>query len=109
MVDTLFLRVCGILDMNLYSFEGNLKICRDTAQLRQIYRGLFDKDLQNKSSFYVYDFNTVYISADDFRIGVLSHEIAHAVISRYFVVLPSVRIQEVLASYVEFQLRKSGQ
>lgn len=31
----------------------------------------------------------------------------HALMSHYFVVQPSVKIQEVLAGYVEYQLRKS--
>ena len=40
-------------------------------------------------------------------LKVLGHEIGHAVISHYFVVLPSVKVQEVLAVYVEYQLRKT--
>ena len=51
--------------------------------------------------------NTIYASAENFKIGVIGHEIAHAVISHYFVVQPSVKIQEVLAGYVEYQLRKT--
>jgi len=38
----------------------------------------------------------------------LGHEIGHAVISNYFVVQPPIRIQEVLAGYVEYQLRKAA-
>jgi hypothetical protein len=38
---------------------------------------------------------------------VLGHEIAHAIMSHYFVVLPSEKIQEVLAGFVEYQLRKN--
>ncbi|MFA5145722.1 MAG: hypothetical protein WC723_07000 [Candidatus Omnitrophota bacterium] len=107
MVDTLFLRVCDILDMNLFSFRGNIKIARDQEQLNGIYSNLFNKDLNSWHSFYVYDLNTIYISANDFKREILGHEIGHAVISHYFVVLPSVKVQEVLATYVEYQLRKS--
>lgn len=106
MLDTLFMRVCDILDMQLYSFQGNIKICRDKEQLNEIYHNLFDKNL-NTHSFYVYNLNTVYISADNFKREIIGHEIGHAVISHYFVVLPSVKIQEVLAMYVEYQLRKT--
>jgi hypothetical protein len=108
MVDILFTRVCNILDMDLYSFKGNIKICRDREQLKGIYNNLFEKEL-TRQSFYVYDLNTVYISADSFTREILGHEIAHAVISHYFVVLPSVKVQEILASYVEYQLRKTGE
>jgi len=104
MVDTLFMRVCDILDMHLYSFQGNIKICKDSEHLNRIYKNLFDKNIQ-AGSFYVYSLNTIYISKDTFKRGILGHEIAHAIMSCYFVVQPSVKIQEVLAGYVEYQLR----
>lgn len=104
-LDTLFMRACDILDMQLYSFQGNIEIYQDHAQLSAIYSNLFDKKL-SEPSFYVFDFNTVYTSAENFKREIVGHEIAHAIISRYFVVLPSVKIQEVLAGYVEYQLRR---
>ena len=109
MIDTLFTQACDILDMQLYSFHGAIKICRDTNQVNAIYRNLFDKDLPKSHSFYLYNTNTIYISAENFKREVLGHEIGHAIISHYFVVSPSVKIQEVLAVFVEYQLRKSYQ
>lgn len=105
MLDTLFLQACNILDMHLYSFQGTLKICKDAAQLNRIYNYFFNKDI-NTRSFYVYSLNTIYTSEDNFTRGIIGHEIAHAIISHYFVVQPSVKIQEVLAGYIEYQLRK---
>ena len=105
MVDILFNRVCNILDMQVYSYKGNIKVCASQSQLNVIYTNLFEKELTRKS-FYVYDLNTIYISAESFTREILGHEIAHAVISHYFVVLPSVKVQEILSSYVEYQLRK---
>ncbi len=107
MLDTLFSRVCDILDMQLYSFKGTIKVCQDYAQLNQVYQNLFDNSLNGKLSFYVHTLNTIYISADSFKREVLGHEIAHAIISHYFVVQTPMKIQEVLAGYVEYQLRKS--
>jgi len=107
MIDTLFSQVCDILDMQLYSFHGTIKICRDFKQVNAIYGNLFDKELTKSHSFYVFNLNTIYISAEHFRREVLGHEIGHAIISHYFVVLPSVKIQEVLATFVEYQLRKT--
>ena len=108
MVDTLFAQICDILDMQLYSFQGNIKICQDYNQMNRIYNNLFDKDLMNQRAFYVYSLNTVYISTENFKREILGHEIGHAIISHYFVVLPSVKVQEVLATYVEYQLRRIG-
>ncbi|MDD5166303.1 MAG: hypothetical protein PHQ57_02795 [Candidatus Omnitrophica bacterium] len=107
MVETLFLEACNILDMNLYNFKGDIKICRNQEQINSIYSKLFDKEASNWHSFYSYNFNTIYISADSFKREILGREIARAVISHYFVVLPSDKVQEVLATYVEYRLRKS--
>jgi len=107
-LDTLFLRVSEILDMHLYSFHGKVKICRDYAQLNRIYRSFYNRDL-NTQAFYAQEVNTIYISEDNFKLEILGHEIAHAIMCNYFVVSPSVKIQEILAMYVEYQLRKSNQ
>jgi hypothetical protein len=106
MLDTLFIKICNILDMQLYSFQGTIKICKNTQQLNQIYKQLFNKEPEKLSSFYVYSLNTIYITQQDFKLPILGHEVAHAIISHYFVVQPSVKIQEILAGYVEYQLRK---
>lgn len=107
MIDTLFMRVSDILDMHIYSFEGKIKICKDQQHLASIYRHLFNNDLGNNRSFYVSNLNTIYISENSFTKEVLGHEIAHAIISRYFVVQPSIKVSEILSGYVEYQLRKS--
>jgi len=106
-LDILFFSVCSILDMNLYSFKGTIKICRDTSQLNDIYANLFGSSLGGRYSFYVSDLNTIYISGEHFQREVLGHELAHAIISRYFVAQPPVKASEVLAGYVEYQLRKT--
>lgn len=109
MLDTLYILVGDTLDMHIYSFKGNIKICPSHQQLDSIYNNLFGKSLTSSAySFYVYDLNTIYASAENFKIGVVGHEIAHAIISHYFVVQPPVKVAEVLAGYVEYQLRKTG-
>ena len=108
MLDTLFLRVCNILDMRLYNkFQGQIKICKSDGQLRQVYFNFFSQQLNSNYPFYIHHYKTIYVSAENFTSAVMGHEIAHAVISNYFVVLPPVKIQEVLAGYVEYQLRKN--
>jgi hypothetical protein len=108
MVDTLFLRACDILDIHLYSFQGNIKICRNYNHLNQVYKNIFNRDLGGMCSFYVYELNTIYTSLENFQRGILGHEIAHTIISHYFVVQPPVKVAEILAGYVEYQLRKTG-
>jgi len=105
-LDMLYNIVLKALDMNLYSLQGNLKICRDRAHLNSVYETIFRRKL-NAGSFYINDYNTIYISADDFTKEVLGHEIAHMIISHYFVVPPPQKVAEILSGYVEYQLRKA--
>jgi hypothetical protein len=59
-------------------------------------------------SFYFHEEKTIYISTEDLDLGMLAHEIAHAIISHYFVVPPSERVQEVLSGYVDFHFKKKA-
>lgn len=107
-LDTLFILVSDILDIHLYSLQGKIKVCQDYNQLSKLYNALFDGDLKKQKSFYVHRLKTIYISSENLSAEVLGHEIAHLVISNYFVVPPPLRVQEVLAGYVEYQLRKKN-
>ena len=105
-LDALYLEVSDILDIHIYSFHGNIKIVPDRVSLRRVFNDFFKLDF-TESSFYLYEKNTIYISFEDLTLGMLGHEVSHAVISHYFVVPPPVKIQEVLSGYVEYSLRKS--
>ena len=104
-LDTLYNIVMQALDMNLYSLQGNLKICNDREHLDNVYESIFGRKLK-AGAFYINEYNTIYISADDFTKEILGHEIAHMLISHYFVVQPPQKVAEILAGYVEYQLRK---
>jgi hypothetical protein len=106
-LDALYSIVMQALDMNLYSLQGNLKICSDRNHLNSVYESIFGRQLKT-SSFYINEYNTIYISADDFTKEVLGHEIAHMIIAHYFVVQPPQKVAEILSGYVEYQLRKSS-
>lgn len=105
MLDALFTRVSDILDMRLYDLKPVIKIGATYADLDTIYGRLFGRSLGGRRSFYVYDLNTIYVSAEDFRQGIVGHEMAHAIISRFFPVPAPVKVQEVLAMYVEYNLQ----
>jgi hypothetical protein len=105
-LDALFLEVSDILDIHIYSFHGDIKLLADRNSVNSQFRRFFKREL-NERSFYLPEKNTIYISFADLTLGMLGHEIAHAIICRYFVVPPPAKIQEVLAGYVEYSLRKS--
>ncbi len=105
MLDTLFLKVSDILDMHLYSLKTDIKICNTSDELAGIYKRLFNARLGERRSFYVYDLNSIYVSADAFQLGVIGHEMSHAIIGHYFGISAPVKIHEVLSMYVEYNLK----
>ncbi len=104
-MDQLFLEVSQILDIHLPRFKGTVKFVPGQSWVSGIFKSYTGSSFSERS-FYLYENNTVYISTESLTLGMLGHEIAHAVMSRYFAVPPPAKIQEVLSGYVEYQLRK---
>ena len=90
-LDELYLQVCDILDIHIYDLRITLKITSD------------------KLTFYSHEEKTIYISSSEFDRYKLGHEISHAIINNYFVITPSVKLQEILCGYVEYTLRKDNE
>lgn len=106
LMDAFFDWACGVLDMRLYSYRGTIKVVRDQAELGNIYLRLYGTERRSERGFYIFELNTLYVTAQDFTKEILGHEIGHAIISNYFVVPAPEKVQEVLAGYLEYQLRK---
>lgn len=106
--DALYLEASDILGAHVYSFHGKINIYPDRFSMNDILGKTLHRDLQ-ESSYYLHETGTIYISYPDLTLGMLGHETAHAIISSYFVVLPPPNIQEILAGYVEYSLRKQTQ
>jgi hypothetical protein len=104
-VENLYDEVSDILDMHLYSYKGNVAIYLNGKELKQ---ALYDRFMRELDYLAIYhsEGNTIYISEEGLRVGILAHEMAHAIIDHYFVVKPPIRIQEVLAGFVEYNIRK---
>ena len=99
-------QVSDILDMHIYSLKINIKVCRTPEELSELYKNMFNTGLGHQKSFYVYRTNTIYAYEDSFKREIIGHEMAHAILCHYFPVPPPVKIQEVLAMYVEYSLRR---
>ena len=108
LMDALFKWACGVLDMQLYTYKGTVKVVADGESMKGIVRRLFGRDAYSEKGFYVFDNNTLYIAVGDFTKEIMGHEMAHAVISNFFVVQPPEKVQEVLAGYIEYQIRKGS-
>jgi hypothetical protein len=105
-IDALFLEVCDALDFTLKSYRGSLVVYPDIVEVSKVAYGDSQIITANLPSLYIPSHNTIYISFKDMNAGMLAHEMAHAVICSYFVVAPPTKVQEILAGYVEYSVRK---
>lgn len=104
-LDAIYAEVSDMLDMHLYSFSIDIEIVPDKASFVELLKN-YPEEIAEMPSFYIYDNNKIYISYSDLNAGMLSHEIAHAIISHYFETPPPKKVQEVLAGYVGYSIRK---
>lgn len=106
-LDTLYSEVSDILDLHSYNFHGSIKFVRDQSAVSENFAKYFGREFKERS-FFLLEQNTIFISVEDMTLGMLGHEVAHAIICHYFVAPPPTKIQEVLAGYVEYSLRKKA-
>lgn len=104
-VDGLYLQVSDIIDIHMYSFKGIIQLLPDKKSLSELIKKEFNLEF-NERSIYFFEKNTIFISRADLTLGMLGHEIAHAIISNFFVVPPPPKVQEILCGYVEYSLNK---
>jgi len=104
-IDALYLEVSDIMDIHVYSYHGDLKILRDRTEVGSVFYSIYRTTMPERG-FYLPERKALYISSEDVTLGMLGHEMGHAVIGAYFVVPPPAKVQEVLCGYVEYNLRK---
>jgi len=106
-MDALYAEVSDILNINVYSFHGNVKFLRDRRQVEREYYRIYRADFK-EPAFYHHDQDTIYVSYADLTLGMLGRAIAEAILSHYFAVPPTEKVKEVLSGYVEYSLREAS-
>ncbi len=101
--DLLLKKVEAILDMYPRGIHIRVKICQNQEQLPAVGKNISGMT-DSPNSFYIHRERIIYTTVGNLSEKVLCHEIAHAVIDHYFVILPPRKIQELLAMYVETHL-----
>ena len=104
-VDQLFERVQEILDMRKKMPKVTIMVYPDKKQLRQVYEETYQEKCRIRG-WYRHKNNTVYLTVADLQVGMLAHELAHAIIDHYLIVKPPAASAEILARYVDSHLQQ---
>lgn len=109
-VDALYERVQEILDMRKKMKKTKILIYPNQEQLHTAYSKIYKpssrayRTSRPPRAWYIYEYNTLYISVDDLHEGMLAHEMAHSIIDHYLMVRPPKATAEILARYVDSHL-----
>lgn len=109
-LDILFQRVQTILEMPLPKHKVAIWIHPDIKDLANYFKTNFGGPTTTQTSmgasvmgpaFYVKKTNTIHLQVQEMRIGILAHEMAHAVTENYFIIKPPARVAEIMSQHVD--------
>jgi len=103
--DLIFMKVEELLDMRPAGAHVDVKIYKTQNDLCKVYVEIFNEGMWYVS-FYVYKLNTIFGCEEKITADIIAHEMAHSVIDHHFTVMPPRKIGEMLAHYVELNLRE---
>lgn len=103
-MDVIVERVEAVLDMFPLELRFKVVLLPSDADVQRAYRNRYGKNV-DYIAFYSRREKTVFISLSDARIGVLAHEMAHMVLDHYYRTPTPMKIEEVLAQFVETHLK----
>ena len=102
--DTIFRRTQEVLDMFPPGLHVTVKVVRDLGEIKSAHAARYGHGT-DAVAFYIFENNTIYVSAAAVSESILAHEMAHCIIDHYFGVRPPRKIEEMLAIYVDEHLR----
>ena len=98
--DIIIEKVQVVLDMFPDRYHVRLVLLPDSDDVGDMYKKRSGKRV-NHIAYYSLSEKTIYLSADDVNLRVLSHEIGHSVVAHYFKVRPPYNIHELMAQFAE--------
>ncbi|MCP4723044.1 MAG: hypothetical protein GY860_26625 [Desulfobacteraceae bacterium] len=101
-LDALVEKVQLILDMRK-PINIIIRIYPDETALHTAYFNIFNTRKKLRA-WYIFEYNTIYVNAQDLFSGMLAHEIAHAIVDHFLAVRPPRATAEILARYVDRHL-----
>ncbi|MCK5605377.1 hypothetical protein KAR91_26030 [Candidatus Pacearchaeota archaeon] len=107
-IDSIFKRVLKILGAPAPAFIINIVIFDSQKQMSKKYQNLAKVADDNIYAFYWHETKTVYLQKDRLAVGIIAHEIAHAIVRHFFVIKPSVEIDEIISQHIDRVITGSG-
>ena len=102
-IDVIVEKVQTVLDMHPDDMKFKIVIRESTKGVQEEFERIYHIKV-NYLAFYSPVEDTVFYSAKNTTLRIVSHEIGHVVAEKYFVVSPPVKIHEVLAQYAEHHI-----
>ena len=106
-VDQLFQRVQATLEMVKPGLKVEIRLFQDQAALSEAFEKITGKPTR-APAFYWQETNTIYLQMEQISIGILAHEMAHAVISHFFIIDPPEKVSELICQYVDREVSKGN-
>jgi len=109
-IDALYERVQEVLGMHKKVNKVTIVIYHDKKQLGNSYSKICSNATlaYGRSpvprAFFIYSFNSIYVTSQDVHEGILAHEIAHSIVDNFLRIRPPRRTAEILARYVDKHL-----
>jgi hypothetical protein len=104
-----------ILEMPLPELRINIVIHPNPQGLGAFFKAKYGGPTAQQTSmgaelegpaFFVRRTNTIHLQTDKMRIGILAHEMAHAVTENFFVIRPPTRVAEIMSQHVDREVSK---
>jgi hypothetical protein len=102
-MDLILEQVKKVLDIYPVSTDIKVKIFKRRKDLQDEYCRITMRRSPVRS-FYVHQYHTIYTSEADINDSVVAHEMGHAVVDHFFQAMPSEKVGEMLATYVDLHL-----
>ena len=101
-VDFIFERTQKLLGMKKDMSKLTIKIFPNKEKLDTAYQEIYKRiNTLQLRAWYIREYNTIYLNANDLTEGMLAHEMAHAIIDDYLGFKPPKAAGEILARYVD--------
>ena len=102
-LDELLERVQLVLDMPTLNSHVEIQIHENIEEVSAVYSQITG-GYSDAPSFYCRKTNTIHIQTQHLTVGMLTHELGHAVMGHYFAIQPPEKISEMLSQYVDKEI-----